>query len=80
MSIAERRKTKREELLDLLDDRQLHHMRELNRITFRYGARFWDLKKLGYVIETVRISDDEFAYRLVAKPGEEGERQIPMWG
>lgn len=66
MTIAERRKTHREALLDLLSDHMLHDMDEcLKAGGFRYGGRLHELRRAGYAIETVRLVDDLFAYRLL---------------
>ena len=68
MTIATRRKTKRDALLDLLSDGRQHHMSELIRVGgYRYGGRLFELRHEGYVIETIRLADDEFAYRLVPR-------------
>lgn len=39
--------------------------RELNQICFRYGARIYDLRKLGYVIETNREGLGYFSFKLI---------------
>jgi len=73
VTIAERRKTKRNALLDLLSDGQQHHMSELIRVGgYRYGGRLFELRHDGHVIETIRLADDEFAYRLVI----EGQQRL----
>ncbi len=48
--------------------------RELNSIGFRYGARLWELKKQGYAIRTVRVSESVFRFVLVR----ENERPAPL--
>lgn len=60
----EKRATASERLMALMSDGQWHHIRELNAVTFRYGARFWDWKKDGVIVEKARVGDDEFVYRL----------------
>ncbi len=40
-------------------------MRELNEISFRYGARLHELRKAGHIIETIPLAPDQYAYRLV---------------
>ncbi len=57
--------TKEQMILDVLSDGRDHHMRELNAIAFRYGGRLHDLRKQGHVIETRRVGEGEFVYRLV---------------
>ena len=41
---------------------------ELNAICFRYGARIFELRKAGYVIETLRQGETEFRFALVSEP------------
>ncbi len=49
----------------LLPDHAAHHMQACQRYGgFRYGARIMELRREGRTIETIRISDGEFAYRL----------------
>ena len=65
----EKRKSNREKLLALLSDGRLHPMDELLRVGgFRYGGRLFELRKRGYVIETIQIADDVFAYRMIIEP------------
>ena len=66
--------TKEQRILDLLSDGREHHMRELNAIAFRYGGRFFDLRRRGYIIETRKIARGEFVYRLVT----EGQREMAL--
>lgn len=42
--------------------------RELNHICFRYGARIYDLRKLGYIIETSREGLGFYSFRLISQP------------
>ena len=69
----EKRATKKDQVLALLSDYRPHGMRELNRITFRYGARIWELNREGYEIETIRCGVDEFEYRLIPQ-----EKQLEL--
>ena len=53
-------------LLALLSDHKQHHMSELIRVGgYRYGGRLHELRKEGRIIDTIRLADDEFAYRYV---------------
>ena len=65
-----KRTSHRDALLDLLADHRQHHMAELMRVGgYRYGGRLHELRKDGYDIETIRLGDDEFSYRLrVSEP------------
>ena len=67
MNEIQKRATKKELVLRLLSDGRPHSMRELNKITFRYGARIWELNREGYEITTTRVGVDEFVYRLMPK-------------
>lgn len=60
-----KRQTASDRLHALMGDGQWHHMRELNRITFRYGARFHEWKEQGEMVEKRRVGTDEFEYRLL---------------
>ena len=61
-----KRTNNRDALLSLLEDGQQHHMSECQRTAgYRYGARLFELRKQGYDIETIRMGDDEFAYRML---------------
>lgn len=44
------------------------HMRELNAVCFRYGGRLQELRRKGFVIDTVQLGVGEFKYRLVSIP------------
>ncbi len=41
---------------------------ELNRIAFRYGARLYELRKRGFVIEVEMHSPGLYSYRLIKEP------------
>lgn len=76
-SNGEKRLTHKEALLALLSDYQTHDMAECLRVGgYRYGARLHELRRQGYVIETISEGDDVFSYRLVAAPGE--ARQLSL--
>ena len=62
---ASKRQSTSERLLTLMSDGRWHHMRDLNRVTFRYGARFHEWKQDGRIVEKRRIGTDEFEYRLL---------------
>ncbi|MBB0995720.1 hypothetical protein G6024_01105 [Dietzia maris] len=52
-------------ILKLLQKQRSATNRQLNTITFRYGARIHDLRREGYVVDTVREHDGlyRFFYR-----------------
>ena len=60
-----KRQSASERLYSLMLDGQWHHMGELNRITFRYGARFHEWKQRGEIVQKRRDGVDVFSYRLV---------------
>ena len=65
----EKRKSHKAALLELLSDGQVHHMAQCLRVGgFRYGGRLFELRKQGYVIETIQVDDDTFAYRMIIEP------------
>jgi hypothetical protein len=39
-----------------------------NRISLRLGARIWDLRAIGYVIETEEQPDKNTIYKLISRP------------
>ena len=41
---------------------------ELNAICFRYGARIFELREIGYNIQTRREGETEFRFILVGEP------------
>ncbi|HEX9565595.1 MAG TPA: hypothetical protein VF981_16570 [Gemmatimonadaceae bacterium] len=61
------REAQKAAILKLLSDGQAHDMRELNAIGYRYGGRLKELRDAGYVIETIRLKDRKFAYRLITQ-------------
>ena len=63
----EKKPTKKQLVLDALASGEWTHMQRLNRIAFRYGARIEELRKEGHIIETRRIGDGEFDYRLLPR-------------
>ena len=68
--MSERRLNNKDRLLALLIDHREHGQHECLSVGgFRYGARIFDLRRDGFDIETIRLGDDEFSYRLrVARP------------
>lgn len=70
----EKRETASQRLMALMSDGRWHHIRELNAVTYRYGARFWDWRKLGIVVEKRSMGTDEYEYRLphVVREPEQG--------
>ena len=55
-------------------DHAEHSQREcLNVGGYRYGARIHELRRRGWDIETIRLGDDEFSYRLRWSRPEQGE-------
>lgn len=73
----EKRRSHKTALLELLADYRQHHMAECQRAGgWRYGGRLHELRKEGYDIETIRLGDDEFAYRLA--PPVVAQRQLEM--
>ena len=72
--MSEKRENNRSNLLRLLSNGRQHHMTACAEAGgWRYGARIHELRKQGYVIETIRLGEDEFAYRLVVK-----DRQLEL--
>jgi hypothetical protein len=66
-AVQKRGPDQRQQILDLLIERGEQGVRntELNKICFRYGARIFELRKLGHDIKTVKESDG--LYRFVLK-------------
>lgn len=58
-------------ILKLLQKQRSATNRQLNAITFRYGARIHDLRGEGYVIKTVREHDGLFRFYYVGDRDEE---------
>ena len=64
----EKRTSNKDSLLALLSDGREHHQRECLQVAgFRYGARVFELRREGYIIDTVRIGTDAFAYRMLVE-------------
>lgn len=71
----EKRRSHKQALLELLSDGELHHMNQMLRVGgFRYGGRLFELRKAGHAIETVKVGEDEFMYRLL--PAEPKQLQL----
>lgn len=63
-----KRESHKDRLLALLSDGKVHPMGELLKVGgFRYGGRLFDLRKEGYIIDTLRLADDVYGYRLVVE-------------
>jgi len=60
-----KRISQKEKILKLLLKRKCVHMRDLNNVAYRYGARLADLRKQGYKIETRQIRAGEFVYEMI---------------
>jgi hypothetical protein len=56
--------SQKEKILKLLLGGKTVHMRKLNNVAFRYGARLSDLRKDGYKIKTIQNGCGNFSYRL----------------
>ena len=65
MNATEKRLTKKEQLIALMQDGRWYHMRQLNRICFRFGARFHEMRAEGYVVDKRSCGTDEWEYRLI---------------
>ena len=65
---AERHRSQRDRVLDLLSDLSWHSFVELHRVGgIRYSARLLELKRLGYRIEDATDGDDDGKrYRLIS--------------
>jgi hypothetical protein len=55
-------KTKKDQILNLLQSKGIVTQHELNTIAYRYGARINDLRNEGYEIETKPKTRGEFIY------------------
>lgn len=75
--------TLRDALLRLLSDLQWHPHYELaERSGVRYGARVLELRRLGYVIETVNMGADSCGneYRLLSRtPGKPQGKRVQVY-
>jgi hypothetical protein len=70
-----RKPTHKERILDLLSDGQWHDTVELHAICWRYGARLWDLRQAGYLLEKRQTADAHIEeWRLVGAPAETAAR------
>ena len=71
----------REQILALLQERGVRGIAndELNRICFRYGARIYELRKQGYLIETVRFGEGLFRFVYRGKRGASESVQIGLF-
>ncbi len=66
-----KRPTHKERILDLLSDGHWHDTIELHAICWRYGARLWDLRQAGYLLEKRQTADPHIEeWRLVGAPTE----------
>lgn len=55
-------------LIDLLSDGKWHTSQELaEKISFRFGATIHTARKSGYNIESNRIENQDYEYRLIPK-------------
>lgn len=81
MDYAKKNKPKREQLLKLLSDLRWHPHYELrNRGGIRYSARLLELKRLGYLIEDRRLSEQGKEYRLrTLKRGALREKKVKVY-
>lgn len=74
---SERRKSHKAALLEMLKDHRVHGMRECLEVGgFRYGGRLHELRRDGWVIDTIPVAPDEYAYRLV--PESELQGALPI--
>ena len=65
--------TKRELVLSMLENADAVTGREfVDAGVFRYSARIKELRDRGYVIESNRISQSHFEFRLIARQSDEG--------
>jgi hypothetical protein len=56
--------SKKERIKKLLLPGKPVHMRRLNEVAYRYGARIDDLRREGYSIDTIQLRAGEFTYRM----------------
>ena len=74
MNYTPKRKSQRELLLDILRNRGRSGVTnfELNEIcSLRYGARLFELRKLGHNIQTVKEDESRFRFVLKEPPTQE---------
>jgi hypothetical protein len=64
-------RTQLETIIEILErDGQIDNFNAIhNRISLRLGARIWNLRALGWVIETEQRDDKNTVYRVVRQPG-----------
>ncbi len=67
--MAEKR-TQLDRIIEILErDGQIDNFYAIhNRISLRLGARIWDLRARGYVIETEERADKNTLYKLISMP------------
>ena len=58
--------SKKDQIREILADRQLHPAKELIGITHRYSAVIHRLREEGDNIETIPLAHNEFAYQLLS--------------
>ncbi len=64
--MTEKRISNRAAILELLRDGLPHSQMALLSVGgLRYGARLYDLRRMGHTIDTINTGDDKFYYRLV---------------
>jgi helix-turn-helix protein len=63
-------KTQLERIVEILErDGQIDNFHAIHsRISLRLGARIWDLRAQGWVIETEQREDKNTVYRVVRQP------------
>jgi hypothetical protein len=57
--------SKKNLVLELLSDHQLHSPQELIPITHRFSATIHSLREEGYNIQTIRIAHNDCRYQLL---------------
>ena len=73
------KKTQLARIIEILErDGQIDNFYAIhNRISLRLGARIWDLRNAGWVIETEECFDKNTIYRLVTRPAPNQLALIP---
>lgn len=59
--------TAKERLLKVLLDGEWHTNLELSKITHRFSARLYDLRREGWIIERIHLDRGIWAYRLAGR-------------
>lgn len=59
--------TAKERILELLLDGEWHTNLELSKITHRFSARLYDLRREGWIIERIHLDRGIWAYRLAGR-------------